>query len=38
MESGVKRVRKEGWQDRLLASEWMPHGIRREVRHAGRVA
>jgi hypothetical protein len=24
MEIGVKRVEKDGWQDRLAASEWTP--------------
>ena len=38
MERGVKRVRKDEWQDRRPASEWMPCGIRREVRRGKPVA
>lgn len=38
MESGAKWKRKDRWQDRRAASEWMPCGIRREVRRGGYLA
>ena len=34
----MKRIEKERWQDRRPASEWMPRGIQREVRHGEPVA
>lgn len=34
----MNKVEKGGWQDRRAASDWMPCGIRHEVRHAWHLA
>jgi len=33
-----KKLEKDGWQDRLAASEWMPSSILSGLRHGGRLA
>jgi hypothetical protein len=34
----MKKLEKDGWQERLHAGEWMPPLPLREVRHGGRIA
>jgi hypothetical protein len=34
----MKKVEKDGWQERLHAGEWMPSLPLREVRHGERLA
>jgi hypothetical protein len=29
----MKKLEKDGWQERLHAGEWMPSRLLREVRH-----
>jgi hypothetical protein len=34
----MKKLEKDGWQERLHAGEWMPSPARCEVRHGERLA
>jgi hypothetical protein len=34
----MEKVEKDGWQDRLAASEWTPCRLRVAIDHGGRAA
>ena len=34
----MKKLERDGWQERLRAGEWMPSPSLREVRHGGHIA